>query len=177
MRVIAGDLGGRLFESPRGHRTHPMSEKIRGALFNTLGDVRRLTILDTFSGSGAVAIEAVSRGSGEVIAVELDRAAFNTIVDNVTNLGIQDKVHVVRANIAGWIRTNRDKHYDIVIADPPYDKVQIETVEALCYRAKIGGTVVLSLPPKTRLIMSDFFELMSKKNYGDATLVFYRRIK
>lgn len=177
MRVISGTLGGRIFESPRGHRTHPMSEKIRGALFNTLGDVRRLRILDTFSGSGAIAIEAISRGAEHVTAVELDRTAFNTIASNVETLGIADKVHVVRANIAGWIRTNRDKHFDIVIADPPYDKVQIETVEAICYRAKVGGIVVMSLPPKTRLIMTDFFEFVSEKDYGDATLVFYRRIK
>ena len=62
MRIIAGSLGGRVFKAPSGHRTHPMSEKIRGAIFNALGDISDLTVLDAFTGSGALCFEAVSRG-------------------------------------------------------------------------------------------------------------------
>ena len=60
MRVIAGFLGGRVFESPHGHRTHPMSEKMRGAIFGVLGDIKQLRVLDVFSGSGAVSIDAIN---------------------------------------------------------------------------------------------------------------------
>ena len=70
MRIISGVLGGRVFKAPNGNKTHPMSEKIRGAMFNSLGDISGLTVLDAFSGSGAVAIEAFSRGAEHVVAVD-----------------------------------------------------------------------------------------------------------
>ena len=60
MRVISGKFGGQLFDAPKGHRTHPMSEKVRGALFSVLGDISGLTVLDAFAGSGALSIEAIS---------------------------------------------------------------------------------------------------------------------
>ena len=75
MRVIAGWLGGRTFASPQGHRTHPMSDKIRGAIFSVLGDLNGLTVLDAFAGSGALAIEAISRGAEEAVAIDDDQGA------------------------------------------------------------------------------------------------------
>ena len=72
MRIIAGYLGGRQFNSPRSNRTHPMSDKARGGLFNALGDISGLTVLDAFAGSGALSFEAISRGAESVIAVDID---------------------------------------------------------------------------------------------------------
>ena len=83
MRVVSGSLGGRLFDSPRTHRTHPMSEKARGALFNTLGDIHGLRILDAYAGSGAITIEAESRGAQHVTAIDIDVEAIRTIASNV----------------------------------------------------------------------------------------------
>jgi 16S rRNA (guanine(966)-N(2))-methyltransferase RsmD len=80
MRIIAGTLGGRTFESPHGRRTHPMSDKVRGSLFNTLGDIDGLTILDAFAGSGALAFEAISRGAEHVLAIEIDNRAQDPTV-------------------------------------------------------------------------------------------------
>ena len=70
MRIIAGDLKGREFKSPRGRTTRPMSEKTRGALFNTLGDIEGLSVLDGFAGSGALVFEAISRGAVSALAIE-----------------------------------------------------------------------------------------------------------
>ena len=72
MRVIAGRLGGRNFDSPKTQRTHPMSDKVRGALFNALGDLGGLTVLDAFAGSGACSLEAASRGATEVLAIDIN---------------------------------------------------------------------------------------------------------
>jgi len=175
MRIIAGELGGRLFDAPRGHRTHPMGDKIRGALFNTLGDITGLTVLDAFAGSGAVSFEAVSRGAASAIAVESDKVAYTTIQRNIESLGVEEKVQLVRAFVISYVRRIHDE-FDIVVADPPYDDVQYKALEILPKYVKLGGVIIYSLPPSGRLIMPENFELVSQKSYGDATLHFYRRI-
>src|SRR5688500_6254990 len=107
MRIITGYLGGRNFNSPRGHRTHPMSDKARGALFNALGDIEGLTVLDAFAGSGALSFEAISRGAVSATAIDIDKAAYEAIQANVESLGLEDKVTVLRKNIGGWSRNNQ----------------------------------------------------------------------
>ncbi len=174
MRVIAGALGGRTFDSPRGHRTHPMSEKARGAIFNALGDVEGLTVLDAYAGSGALAVEAISRGAASALAIEADKTAYNVILDNIRVLNLGDQVTVHKMYVHSWLnRTNGQ--FDIVIADPPYDDLQYKTLDALPKVVKPGGVLVYSLPPTARLVLPGEMEKLSEKSYGDATLVFYRK--
>jgi 16S rRNA (guanine966-N2)-methyltransferase len=175
MRVISGRLGGRVFESPRGHRTHPMSEKIRGAIFNMLGDIRGLSFLDAFSGTGALAIEAVSRGAGNVIAVELDMEAFKTIQANLSDLAIVN-ADIIRKDVKSWSRNNPAKQFDVVLVDPPYDAVPYTLLHKLATHALPGGLVVYSLPPDNDFkLKSADYELITNKSYGDAALIVYRR--
>ena len=175
MRIIAGKLGGRQFESPHGHRTHPMSEKGRGALFNVLGDIEGLTVLDAFTGSGALGLEALSRGAKHVTAIDIDRSAISTVVKNADSLGLSSAVKAVRAGAGSWLETQPDAQYDLVLLDPPYDDVQPGLLARLAGRARPGGTVVLSLPPQAGVELGEDFELLRGKNYSDAELVFYRR--
>lgn len=175
MRIIAGRLGGRLFDAPHGHRTHPMGDKIRGALFNTLGDVECLTVLDAFAGSGAISFEAISRGAASAVAVESEKNAQKTIEHNIEKLGLDESVQLVQAFVISYVRRIHDE-FDIIIADPPYDDVQYKALEILPKYVRLGGVIAYSLPPKARLIMPANFELIVQKNYGDATLHFYRRI-
>src|SRR3982751_244511 len=102
MRIIAGELKGREFRSPHGHKTHPMSDKVRGALFNVLGDIEGLTFLDAFAGSGALAFEAASRGAKSVVAVDNDSSAHKIIGQNIKDLRLEKIVKVTRANTGGW---------------------------------------------------------------------------
>ena len=177
MRIITGRFGGRTIESPKGHRTHPMSDKIRGALFNALGDLTGLTVLDAFAGSGAVSIEAISRGARSSVAIDIDKSANTTLVNNITTLGLTDQIQIVRANARSWSVKNRQRQYDLVLLDPPYNDVQIELVERLARHCTVGGLVVMSLPPNTRIILPpENYERISEKSYGDATLTFFRRI-
>jgi 16S rRNA (guanine966-N2)-methyltransferase len=115
MRIIAGKLGGRTFQAPKTNNTHPMSDKIRGALFNILGDLSGLTVLDAFAGSGAVGFEAISRGATHAYLIELDKDAYGTIKQNAKALGVEDVVTVVRKNIKGWSNNNTQRFFDIVI--------------------------------------------------------------
>ena len=176
MRVIAGRLGGRVFESPRGHRTHPMSEKARGAIFNALGDVEGLTFLDAYAGSGAVAIEAISRGATSALAIDVDIDAVKAISANVEALSLGDSMTVLRKNISGWSRNNQAKQFDIVVADPPYDDIRPNVLERLAVHVAPGGLLVLSWPGSEPVRAFAGLSQVSHKSFGDIQLVFYRKI-
>lgn len=176
MRVIAGYLGGRSIAPPKGHRTHPMGDKIRGALFNMLGDIEGLTVLDAFAGSGAVSVEAISRGAKHVTAVDVSKQAVSAIADNIKTLELEDAIKPIRANASSWSDNNQDAQFDIVILDPPYNEVNPRLLQKLSSHVRTGGIIVLSLPPTVDVSLPERFDRLSDKSYGDATLVFYRRI-
>jgi 16S rRNA (guanine966-N2)-methyltransferase len=176
MRVVAGSLGGRNFEAPPAHRTHPMSDKVRGALFNILGDIEDLTVLDAFAGSGALGIEAISQGAASVVAIDIDKGANKTLVKNVHDLGLEKQIKVIRANAGGWSDNNPEARFDIVFCDPPYDNVNESLLQKLATLARIDGVIVLSLPPNNDFSLSAIsYQLLAIKRYGDAKLVFYRK--
>jgi|SRR5581483_6626597 len=172
MRVIAGSLKGLQFASPHGHRTHPMSDKMRGALFNALGDLDDLTVLDAFAGSGALMFEALSRGAAQVTAIDEDRQAQRAIDRNIAKLGLTKAAKLIRASVEAWLRTSADS-FDIILADPPYDRPQLSLLNKLATRVSPGGILVLSLPPDMAPELPGF-ELIQAKVYGDGSLRFYR---
>lgn len=176
MRIIAGRLGGRSFESPHGHRTHPMSEKIRGAIFNALGDIQDLRVLDAYAGSGALGLEALSHGAAKVVAVEHDKAAYETIQRNAQVLGLMNAMKAYRMNIRIWISQHASYRFDVIFADPPYDDVKPEVLADVATLLADGGILVLSLPPAIdHVALPDGVDLVSHKSYNDAHLWFYKR--
>lgn len=175
MRVVAGRLGGRNFDSPATKRTHPMSEKARGALFNALGELEGLSVLDAFAGSGACSIEAVSRGAASVLAIDIDPDAIKTVAANVRALDIEDTVTVRRKNISGWSRNNVAIKFDVVLADPPYTDIRPDVLERLTVHVKPGGLFVLSWPGSEAVRPLGDLSVISHKTYGDAQLIFYQR--
>jgi 16S rRNA (guanine966-N2)-methyltransferase len=174
MRVIAGSLGGRTFESPHSNRTHPMSDKMRGALFNILGDIEGLIVLDAFAGTGALCFEAVSRGAAEALAIEQDRSAQRIIAANSSSLGIGRKVKLIKASAGSWSQTNEKVQFDIVLCDPPYDDLQPNLLQRLAAHCKPSGIFVLSWPADIPLPQFDTLQILQQRTYGDATLVFYK---
>lgn len=178
MRIIAGRLKGRLFDSPGGHRTHPMSDKMRGALFNTLGDIDGLSVLDAFAGSGALGLEALSRGASMVVAVDIDERAVSTIKQNAVNLGLVDQLTTIRAGLESWAkRPDWQQFFDLVISDPPYDDLQLQQVQTAAQFTRPGGVFVVSLPPAAVMMPAEDFSELIIKNYGDSSLRFYRRTR
>lgn len=176
MRVIAGELGGRLFEAPQGHVTHPMAERVRGALFNSLGDLSGKTVLDAFAGTGALGFEAISRGAKRAVLIEKDRRAQQTIMQNIQQLGLEDRVVLVRAGAHTWSETHTDELFDIVLCDPPYDKMQLSTVSDLVRHVNKNGLMVLSYPGRESAPTVNGVVVVDKsKSYGDAALAFYHR--
>jgi 16S rRNA (guanine966-N2)-methyltransferase len=121
MRVVAGELGGRRLVAPDGTSTRPTTDRVREAIFNSLGSAGVLdgaVVADLFAGSGAIGIEALSRGAERCIFVERDRAALRALHDNLDALDLGGRSKVLAADamsVAGTIDA------DIVFADPPYD--------------------------------------------------------
>jgi len=175
MRVIAGTLGGRTFSSPHGHRTHPMSDKIRGALFNALGDLSGLTVLDAFAGSGALSFEAISRGARSALAIESDRLAQRTIAENCKALGVQRTVKLIKASANAWLQTSDHQQFDVVLLDPPYDDLQEALLQRLTATVKSDGILAVSWPGDQPAPQFENFAVIKERVYGDAQLIFYRR--
>lgn len=176
MRIIGGWLGGRTFDAPRGHRTHPMSDKIRGALFNMLGDVKGLTVLDAFAGSGALSLEAVSRGAKHATAIELEKVAYKAVEKNVSSLALEDRIKPIKASCRGWSNRHPDTTFDLVLCDPPYDDLQLPTLQKLVRHVAPEGVYVLSWPGNIRPIELQQLKMVEQKSYGDAQLLFYKRL-
>jgi 16S rRNA (guanine966-N2)-methyltransferase len=155
-----------------------MSERMRGALFNALGDIDGLTILDAFGGSGALSFEAVSRGAGPALITDVDRTAHATIVKNIHKLGVQTEVKAIRINISKWSQENASAQFDLVLANPPFDVLKTELIQRLVRHVKTGGLLVLSWPTRDSAPQIPELELVGvkEKNYGDAQLVFYRKL-
>jgi 16S rRNA (guanine966-N2)-methyltransferase len=176
MRVVSGTLGGRNFASPNGHRTHPMSDKMRGALFSALGDIHGLKVLDIYSGSGALGIEAVSRGAKEVTSIEADKDAYETIQANVLNLMINDRMKPTKAFFKSWSNRHPNDQYDLVLADPPYDFIVLKDIERLNKHLKDTGIIALSWPGKEEVPVIKGLDIIKTNSYGDSQLVFYKKV-
>lgn len=173
MRIIAGQYGGRIIKTPRSYTTHPMSERMRAAMFNSLGDLTNKTTWDAFAGSGALAIESVSRGAKYSVATERDPKSYKVLKANVEKLGI-DNVKVVKASCHAWGSTNKNVKFDIIFCDPPYNDLQLSTVFAQKKHMKPNGLMVLSYPGRELVPLADGVVVVDNRNYGDAALAYYR---
>lgn len=132
MQVIAGTHRGRKLKTLKGDLTRPTSGLVRGAMFSILGDrIPEARVLDLFAGSGALAIEALSRGAQEAVLVERAADAQKIIQDNLQALGLGDRATLVRGDALGKLRTLQGP-FDVVLADPPYRTVDwSELLQAL----------------------------------------------
>jgi 16S rRNA (guanine966-N2)-methyltransferase len=175
MRIISGSLGGRNIASPKGHRTHPMSDRARGGVFNMLGDIQGLSVLDAFAGSGALSLEALSRGASKVVAIDIDKDAVAVIERNVKDLRVSN-LKVIQANASSWSDTNPDQQFDLVFCDPPYDKLQQPLLEKLVSHLAPDGIYVLSWPGSNAVPDIEGLEHVTTKTYGDAQIVAYRKV-
>ncbi len=128
MRVIAGDLRGRRLRAPAGGTLRPTSDRVREAVFDmlySLGGVGGLLVADLFAGTGALGIEALSRGAASVTFVERDPTAVATVRDNLSSVGLTGTgaggdATVIRADVDAWVATTASR-FDLVLCDPPYD--------------------------------------------------------
>lgn len=172
MRVVAGELRGRLFEAPPGHDTRPTTDKVREATFNALGSldlVRDATVADLFAGSGGLGIEALSRGAAHVTFVERDRVALRVLRDNLRSLGLDARSKVVPGD-AIVIVAGLD--VDLVLADPPYEFDHWPALLA----ATRAGFVVAEAGRALDDLDAPGWEVIRTKRYGRTWVTFFERI-
>ena len=171
MRVIAGTYGGRELTAPRGRETRPTSDRVREALFSILGDVSGARVLDLFAGSGALAIEAVSRGASHATLVDTSRAAIAAIARNLDRLEIDATVH--RGSALAFLQQARGstRQYDLVFLDPPYrhaGSLSEQLTAALEPVLARGARVVAESDRRRPLALG--FELLDQRRYGDTLI-------
>lgn len=122
-RIISGRAGGRRLETPPGSGTRPTTDRVREALFSAVesgfGPLTGCRVLDLFAGSGAIGLEALSRGAAHATLVEADRRAAATIARNVTTLGLQE-AQVERRSVESYTRAEPPMPFDLMVLDPPY---------------------------------------------------------
>jgi len=182
LRIIAGRFGSRPINADVSRATHPMGDRVRSALFARLLSHRSMDgarVLDVFAGTGALGLEALSRGTGSVTFIERDRVELRVLRSNVELLGVGEQVTVVSASVKTWLDTkDRSDLYDIILADPPYNYPQPETVSRLVETLQPGGLMILSYPGRLRVpyqpigvvVVDDF------RSYGEATLAVFRKL-
>ena len=174
VRIIAGKFGGRFIASPDTSRTHPMSERVKGSLFNVIGDIEGMTVLDAFAGTGALGFEALSRGAKSATFIERDRVAQKVLAENIVTLGVGGETKIIRASVAAWDDTSGEEQFDLIFADPPYHDVQFSTVSRLFGHLKPNGLMILSLPGRESAPTVNGVVVVDNRSYGDAALAFYR---
>ncbi len=168
IRIISGKLGGRLIDTPKTDKTHPMGDRERAAIFNRLrGDIAGKDVLDAFAGSGAIGLEALSLGANSVDFLENNQKAAKTIKANVAKFKLEAQGKIVR---------KLQKEYDIIFADPPYDNPQYEYVEEILKSLKHGGIFVLSHPESPAPWEFRGLSLFSDKSYAAAHIKMYQKL-
>lgn len=186
MRVIAGRLGGRRLVAPRGAETRPTTDRVREALFSALGDVSGAAVCDLYAGTGALGIEALSRGAARAVFVESGRAALAALRENLASLDLGQIARVIPLPVERALdrltQVEGDAPFDLVLMDPPW--------AALPAAAAAAGRLVrlgLLAPPgrPARLVLEHArrdaapaipgLSLESTRTYGDTAVSLYVR--
>jgi 16S rRNA (guanine966-N2)-methyltransferase len=174
MRVIAGELGGRRLQAPRGRSTRPTSDRVREALFAMLGELGGANVLDLFAGSGALGIEALSRGAEQAVFVERDEPALRALGANLAALELdQERAQVRRAEVRAALRIalRRKETYDLIFIDPPYSQARDwgpELSAALPPLLRPAARVVVE--SDRRVPMELELALERERRYGDTSI-------
>ncbi len=184
MRVIAGTAGGRKLEAPKGMHTRPTPDRVREALFSILYDrVTNARVLDLFAGTGALGIEALSRGAARAVFVEQDVPTSNLVRKNVHALGFAERGKVMTQPAARAIAelTRNGDTFDLVFLDPPYDDGLLAPTMALLDASPIIAVDAMvvcehrsSDPPPGA---PPTFVLEDTRRYGEVSMSFYLRAK
>lgn len=181
-RIIGGTAGGRRISTPSGDKTRPTSDRVREALFSAVeswcGSLSGLRVLDLYAGSGAVGLEAFSRGAGVVTLVERDRRTARLIGDNIRALGFTERVEVFAEAVRTTLSRPPRAPYDVVFSDPPYpqpaDDVDRDLAALVEYDWLVpGALVVVERGTRGRLLSwPRGIRAAREKRYGETVLCY-----
>jgi 16S rRNA (guanine966-N2)-methyltransferase len=167
MRVVAGDLRGRRLEAPKGDEVRPTADRVREAVFSILGDIGGANVLDLYSGTGALAIEAISRGAESAVLVD---TSPTTARRNVDALGLGDRCELVRADAVRYL-SGEEGQFDLVFCDPPYklaDRLGPELTRLIPDRLAVRGRVIVESDVRSPLRLE--LPIQVERSYGDTLI-------
>lgn len=172
LRVIAGELGGRSLQSPSTTKTRPVTDKTRAAIFSTIGEaVKEAKVLDLYAGSGALGIEALSRGAASLDLVESSHQAQKIIATNLKDLAIDKLARLHHSSAEHYLKSDQGQ-YDLIFFDPPYAKFEVGLAEAARDLLKSDGVLVVSCSSKTDYRPSS---MIDQRVYGDTMITYLKK--
>lgn len=174
IRIGAGELAGRIIEQPKTFKTRPLTSKVRASIFNRLGDIEGLTVLDAYAGSGAFGIEALSLGAGHATFIEKSRQVANVITSNIESLNLGSKTTVMAESVVGALKLLGDESFDIILADPPYADLDEGDINLTFQRLYKRGIGIISHSSRKSSPQLQSANLIDARTYGDTTISYYR---
>ena len=173
MRVVAGELKGRRLVSPprRSNAVRPTADRVREALFSILGEITEATVLDLFCGTGALAIEAISRGAARATLVD-ERTSLAR--RNIAQLGLSERCEVVRADAIPYLR-RASARWDLIFCDPPYklaDRLEGELDSLIPERLAEGGRLIVESAARRPLALG--LPLLTERRFGETLIRIHR---
>lgn len=175
MRIVAGELRGRKLISPPGDEVRPTADRVREAVFSILGPgaFDDAIVLDLFAGTGALAIESISRGAPLATLVDTD---VRPALRNVEALNLAERAEIIRADALDFLRTGRDR-FDLVFCDPPYKlgpRLSKPLAALIPPRMKPGARLVIESPTRQPIEFDSLPQLTSRR-YGSTTIAIYEK--
>jgi 16S rRNA (guanine(966)-N(2))-methyltransferase RsmD len=174
MRIVAGELKGRLLVAPRGWKVRPTADRVREAIFSALGErVEGASVLDLYCGTGALALEALSRGAERAILVDRDT---RPALGNVESLGLRKRAELVRSDAGRWLEAAADAEFDLVFVDAPYklaDRVKTDLETHLPRLLAPRGRAIVESGARRRPPRLESLELLRERRYGAADVAIY----
>ena len=189
IRIISGLLKNHKITAPNSRQTHPMSERIRNAIFNSIqAEILNAEVLDAFAGTGAIGIESLSRGAKSATFIEKNRLAQKIIAQNLEILEKSPEIgtaKLIQAGVSGWLNSTEGQFqlgeiaelptFDIIFADPPYYDPQFPTLERLAERLKPSGLLIISQPKDLEDFYLPSLTVLSSKIYSGAKIIIFRK--
>ena len=182
MRITGGEFRGRTVKTPSSGALRPTQDRVRESLFNILSpEMPNASFLDLFSGSGAVGIEALSRGAGQVVFVDVDPRHIATARANLASIAPAAKASFVRADVYAWIASYAGDGFTIVFADPPYalgeQKGYRQFMDTLAERniVREGGLFIAEMTASQSADEAAGWELLRDRKYGCTRICIWRR--
>lgn len=173
LRICSGIYGSRRIESPKGIR--PTADRVKEALFSALGHtLHGKKVLDCYAGSGALGIEAISRGADSAVFIEQSRECCRIIQRNVENLGITSQTKIIHSDARAFVQNASSSKYDLILIDPPYNKGLASGLAPHVYElVELGGVLVIEHTPDEIIPL----EPWKTKVYGGTKITFVKKEK
>jgi 16S rRNA (guanine966-N2)-methyltransferase len=174
MRVIAGRYKGRTLKAPTWEGLRPTSDRLRETLFNILAPrIEGARVLDGYAGTGAIGIEALSRGAAHVTFVDCDRRARALIEGNLAGCGVERDYTIRGGDVAATLSLQGAGAYDLILLDPPYDSATTQVLDAASRALAPGGLIVLERATRRQPEEPTTLERVRDVKSGDSTLTFF----